>query len=137
MHSGKWDTETMLPVYRVIFDGHCPLCRKSVALLRLLDWLERLRTLDLHQDQDEIARFAPQLTHERMMQAMQLITPHGRVYAGFYALRRMARALPALWLVLPLMYLPGMSQLGPVLYRWVARRRYGLQPCDERGSCRR
>src|SRR5262249_15442322 len=30
----------------VLYDGQCPLCRRSVALLRRLDWLGRLAYAD-------------------------------------------------------------------------------------------
>jgi predicted DCC family thiol-disulfide oxidoreductase YuxK len=41
----------------------------------------------------------------------------------------------------PLMFLPGITWLGPRVYRWVARRRYALNrllgnPLCEDGTCK-
>jgi len=52
----------------------------------------------------------------------------GQVRRGFFAFRELARALPALWPVLPLLYFPSANRAGPWLYDLVARNR-GRQVC--------
>jgi predicted DCC family thiol-disulfide oxidoreductase YuxK len=88
----------------VLYDGRCPLCRRSVALLKRLDWLGRLRYAD------------------------------ARDPAALGAVRRLAWQLPALWPAAPLLYLPGVPQLGQRLYLWVAKNRFHLVPCHD-GEC--
>lgn len=124
-------------VHWLTFDGQCPICRRSVRLVRRLDWQGQIRSLDLHTQAEEISVRAAHLTHADLMEAMRLITPAGEVFAGFFALRRTARLLPLLWPLLPLLYLPGMSSLGPALYRCVARARYRISRCSPDDSCRR
>ncbi|MGH7540224.1 MAG: DCC1-like thiol-disulfide oxidoreductase family protein, partial [Gemmatimonadota bacterium] len=60
--------------------------------------------------------------------------PEGRVYRGFFAFRALARALPPLWPVLPLLHLPGVASLGVRVYDRVARAR-GRGACRA-GTCR-
>ena len=119
-----------------MYDGQCPFCRASVRLLVAMDWLRRIRPMDLHTQAAEVAARAVALTREQMMEAMRLITPRGRIYAGFFAVRRAAWLLPAMWALLPLLYLLGMSRCGPRAYRWIARHRYGFVGCGSRGACK-
>jgi predicted DCC family thiol-disulfide oxidoreductase YuxK len=114
---------------QVLYDGECPLCLKSVALLRRLDWLHRLCFVNARA-RDDLPRIDPPLDSDRLLQEMHLLSPQGRsVYHGFRAFRWMAWRLPPLWLLIPLLYLPGMASLGQRLYLWVARNRFRLVPC--------
>jgi predicted DCC family thiol-disulfide oxidoreductase YuxK len=65
---------------------------------------------------------------------MHVLTPKGRLYGGYAALRWLAWRLPLLLPIAPLLYLPGITQLGDRLYRWVARNRFKLVPCQH-GAC--
>jgi predicted DCC family thiol-disulfide oxidoreductase YuxK len=113
----------------VLFDGLCPFCLKSVALLKRLDWLHRLSFLSVREP-DALPARDPPLDPDRLLQEMHLLTPDGRdVHRGFAAFRWMAWRLPPLWPVLPLLYLPGMAALGQRAYLWVARNRFRLIPC--------
>jgi predicted DCC family thiol-disulfide oxidoreductase YuxK len=110
----------------VLYDGQCPLCLKSVAILRRLDWLRRLRYADARAPLPDAT---PALNPERLLQEMHLLTPGRRVYHGFAAFRWMAWRLPLLWAIAPLLYVPGVPWLGQRLYLWVARHRLQLVPC--------
>jgi predicted DCC family thiol-disulfide oxidoreductase YuxK len=114
---------------RVLYDGHCALCRKSVRLLRRLDWLGRPTYVDVR-DEIQLAGVDLGVEPERLLEEMHLI-PAGeaKIYHGFGALRWMAWRLPALWLIAPLLYLPGVPEAGQRLYLWVARNRFHLVPC--------
>ncbi len=69
------------------------------------------------------------------MEEMHLVTPkRDRLHHGFGAFRWMAWRLPLLWLVAPLLYLPGVPYLGQRVYLWIAKRRYRLVPCRD-GVC--
>ena len=118
----------------VLFDGMCPLCRKSVAILKRLDWLRRLSYHDAR-DFEHLPESAVPLEQERMLQEMHLVTPdRKKVYAGFHAFRWIAGRLPLLWAIWPLLFLPGVPWLGRRVYRWVAKNRYNLVPCHD-GAC--
>ena len=114
---------------QVLYDAQCPLCLKSVALLKRLDWLGRLTYVNARDREHLPASDAP-LDAARLLQEMHLLTPDGRrLYHGFAALRWIAWRLPLLWPVAPLLYIPGVPQLGQRLYLWIARNRFRLVPC--------
>lgn len=119
----------------VIFDGECPLCLKSVDQLKKLDWLGRL-TYANARDRANIPPSPVPLPQERLLEEMHLLTPDGqRVYHGFKAFRWMAWRLPLLWLLAPVLYLPGVPWLGQRIYLWIARNRFRLVPCHG-GVCK-
>jgi predicted DCC family thiol-disulfide oxidoreductase YuxK len=114
---------------QVLYDGQCPLCQKSVALLSRLDWLGVLRYINVR-DPDELAACDLPVELNRLLEEMHLLTPGGRqLYHGFRAFRWLAWRLPLLWCVAPLLYLPGIPTLGQRAYLWVARNRFRLVPC--------
>jgi predicted DCC family thiol-disulfide oxidoreductase YuxK len=118
---------------RVLFDGACAFCQKSVAMLRKLDWRHRLDYVDFRREDD------PRLTgvdvpRERLAEEMHVVTPYGALYHGFAALRWLAWRLPLLWPIAPLLYIPGVPWLGQKLYLWIARNRFDLVPCKH-GAC--
>src|SRR4051812_3826509 len=95
----------------VLYDGQCALCQRSVRILKRLDWLGRLRYADARDPANVPPTRAP-LDPARLLEEMHVVTPDGRVAHGFAAFRRIAWRLPALWLVAPLLYLPGVPWLG-------------------------
>lgn len=113
---------------QVLYDGQCAFCRKSVELLRRLDWSGKLSYVDARAAGSLAAE--KDLPPERLLEEMHLLSPDGRaVYHGFGAFRWMAWRLPLLWPVAPFLYLPGVPALGQRIYLWVARNRFQLVPC--------
>jgi predicted DCC family thiol-disulfide oxidoreductase YuxK len=71
-----------------------------------------------------------------LIEEMHVVTPYGQhAYAGFRAFRWIAWRLPLTMLVAPLLYVPGVPWLGNKVYRWVAKHRFQLVPCDD-GGCK-
>jgi len=119
----------------VLYDGDCPFCRKSVAILKRLDWLDRLHGQNAR-DTDRLPPSREPLELPRMLEEMHVVTPdRTRALAGFRAFRWMAWRLPPTVVLAPFLYLPGVLWLGNRVYRWVAKNRYSLVPCDD-GGCR-
>jgi predicted DCC family thiol-disulfide oxidoreductase YuxK len=120
----------------VLYDGQCALCRRSIDILRWLDWLGRLTYTDARSAPGTAADY-PRLSAERLLEEMHLILPSGaKVMHGFQAFRWMAWRLPPLWPLAPFLYLPGMSFVGQRVYLWIARHRFQLVPCHG-GVCTR
>jgi predicted DCC family thiol-disulfide oxidoreductase YuxK len=119
--------------WRVYYDTFCPFCRRSRRMLEELDLGGRLIFRDIH-DRAMMQAEAPGVSYTRALREMIVVSPDGTVTGGFDGFRSIARTLPALWLVLPLMYLPGAAWLGRRAYRWVAKRRFRLVRCDN-GVC--
>ena len=118
----------------VLYDGQCPLCQKSVQILKRLDWLDRLRFQDAR-DYKHLPESKIPLDPQRLLEEMHLLTPdRSQAPSGFRAFRWIAWRLPALWLIAPWLMLPGVPWLGQRVYLWIARRRYQLVPCSD-GAC--
>ena len=118
----------------VLYDGQCPLCQRSVAVLKRLDWRKRLAFQDAR-DREHLPESQVPLDPERLLQEMHVLTPdRKRVYAGFRAFRWMAARLPLLWALVPFLYLPGVPWLGQKIYLCVAKNRFKLVPCHD-GVC--
>jgi predicted DCC family thiol-disulfide oxidoreductase YuxK len=118
---------------RLLYDGMCPLCRRSVAVLQKLDWL---RTIDYRSAREpaNVPATDPPLEPARLLEEMHLVTTQDHVYHGFGAFRWMAWRLPLLWLVAPFLYVPGVPWIGQKIYLWIARNRFQLVPCKD-GVC--
>lgn len=119
----------------LLFDGECPLCQRSVAILKKLDWLGRLAYHN-GRDLDGIPPHTVPLDPDKLVQEMHLLTPdRTKAPAGYSAFRWIAWRLPLTVLFAPLMYVPGIPWIGNRIYRWVAKNRMNLVPCHD-GQCR-
>jgi predicted DCC family thiol-disulfide oxidoreductase YuxK len=120
----------------VIFDGHCRICQGQIQRLARWDRGGRLAFLSLHDP--EVRRRYPDLTHEQLMADMYVVDPQGKSHRGAAAFRYLSTQLPRLWILAPLLHLPGTLPLWQFCYRQVANRRYRFgttQKCDG-DSCR-
>jgi predicted DCC family thiol-disulfide oxidoreductase YuxK len=78
----------------------------------------------------------PGLTHEACLQAMQLVTPDGRIFSGFEAGVQALATRPVLGRLVSLYYLPGLRRLLDRVYRIVAANRYRIMGrALARGGC--
>ena len=119
----------------IVYDGHCTFCTAQVRRLARWDRRGRLSFLSLH-DPEVAARY-PDLSHNALMQDMYLIDTRGRRYRGAEAFRYLSRRIKRLWLLAPLMHIPGSLPLWQRVYRMIARRRYkisGRSDCND-GAC--
>jgi predicted DCC family thiol-disulfide oxidoreductase YuxK len=118
----------------VLFDGNCPLCQRSIRLLKRLDWLKKFHYQNCREIEN-LPRCEVPLIPNRLLEQMHLVTPNRkRSFAGFAAFRWLAWRMPLTWGIVPLLYLPGARWLGNKIYSWVARNRYNLVPCKD-GVC--
>lgn len=110
--------------WTVLYDGGCGLCQRTVATLRELDLLRRVEFRDVLADWPEIQRRHPALRQDSCLDVMHAVSSDGTVTTGFYAYRALAWVIPLGWLVLPLLYLPGVPAIGNRVYAAVAARRH-------------
>ena len=118
----------------LLYDGACPLCQRSVAILKKLDWLQKIHYQNARLVAD-LPQTDPPLVPSRLLEEMQLLPRAGHpLYHGYGAFRWLAWRLPPLWLLAPFLYIPGMPWLGNKIYLWIARNRFKLVVCKE-GVC--
>jgi predicted DCC family thiol-disulfide oxidoreductase YuxK len=103
---------------RVLYDGVCPRCRASIALICAGDPARLIEPLDLNAV--EVATIHPSLTKERCVESMHLVHASGRVESGFDAVVRIASWTPTLALPALVRFVPGVSRLGRVAYNRIA-----------------
>ncbi|MGH2413284.1 MAG: DCC1-like thiol-disulfide oxidoreductase family protein, partial [Microcystaceae cyanobacterium] len=129
----RWIAAREEPI-QVLYDGFCPFCQRTIRLLDCFDIFERLQFIDFRQlnlaDYNE--KYNLSLTQSELEAEMYVIS-RGRAYVGFYGYRVIARVLPIFWLLVPWLYLPGISSLGKRIYRKIAQNRFNLIQCDS--SC--
>jgi predicted DCC family thiol-disulfide oxidoreductase YuxK len=106
----------------VVYDGLCTFCIRSLRVARALDVRNKLEFYDANERQQVLAAF-PSLTSVDLDAAMYAVDNRGRVYAGFYAFRRIAWTTPLAWWLLPVLYFPGVSVVGVKAYALIAENR--------------
>lgn len=107
---------------KIIYDGGCPLCIRTVRILKLLDWLANLGYEDL-MNWEKLSAGYPTLTLEKCLQEMHVISPRGEIASGFFGFRKICAHLVLGWLILPFLYLPGVPTLGHYFYLKIAKNR--------------
>jgi predicted DCC family thiol-disulfide oxidoreductase YuxK len=114
----------------VLYDGFCPLCRRTVRVLRGVDLFERLHFTDFRRL--DLAGYSAghgfDLRPEALEEEMCVIS-RGRVYQGFRGYRVIALAVPLFWPIAPWLFLPGVSALGALVYRRIATNRFRPLKC--------
>ncbi|MFO0937396.1 MAG: DUF393 domain-containing protein [Gemmataceae bacterium] len=80
----------------VLFDGSCPLCQRSVAMLKKLDWFHALQFQNAR-DVKNLPASHVELNPKKLLDEMHVLTPdRKRAPAGFRAFRWIAWRLPLL-----------------------------------------
>jgi predicted DCC family thiol-disulfide oxidoreductase YuxK len=120
--SGQWirrqATGPSRPALKVLYDGACPRCRASMALITAADPDHVLEPIDL--TAVEVNKVHASLTPEDCMRSMHAVSDSGRITAGFDAVRTVASRLPLFWPLALIGYLPGVAWVGRRLYNWIA-----------------
>ena len=118
---------TRLPV---LFDGGCPMCRRTARIIRALDWNDRLQFVDA-MNAEARGFFAPLLTEAEVMVEMYVIDQRGRLHGGYEGFLQISRVVPLMWPFGLIGRLPGVRQLGHAVYRVVARNRVRRGRCTD------
>jgi predicted DCC family thiol-disulfide oxidoreductase YuxK len=116
--------------YTVLYDGGCPMCRRTVRVLRRLDWLHRLTFVDAT-DTGVRERVAPGLTEAEVLVEMYVIDERGRLHGGFEGYLQISRVVPLMWPFGLIGRLPGFRQLGHAVYRVIAANRVRRGRCTD------
>ena len=123
----------------MVFDGECDFCKSSLLIVRFLDVYRQITFVDSH---NEEALAWTGVRFEDAEEAAYAVRPDGTQFAGFDAFRQMAWQLPATVLIAPLLYVPGVPQVGRRVYAWVKDNRsrlpvaprYKVKPVEARES---
>lgn len=101
------------------YDGQCGMCRRSIRIIRALDWLHRLAYADSTTLPDDVLP----VSRDTSLIGIPMRTRGGRTLLGFPAVRRALAQTPVGVVPGLLLYVPGINHLGHLMYRRVATRR--------------
>jgi predicted DCC family thiol-disulfide oxidoreductase YuxK len=123
-------------LFKVLFDGECPVCRGEADLLRWLDGGKgRLVLEDISSPCFNPARYGRTLNE--LMAQIHGVLPDGRLVTGLAVFRRAYSAVGLAWLTAPTGW-PILRRLAETVYASFARNRLFLtgrrRACDT--TCR-
>ncbi len=101
------------------YDGRCGLCQRSRRALTSLDWLGRLH----FEDMTQVPPSQLPVPMETAMLGMPMRTRDGRALVGLPAVRRALLQTPLGCLPAFILYIPGISHLSRMVYRYIATHR--------------
>lgn len=131
--SGSWlrglVSGRVQPAGRVLYDGACPRCRASMALVAAADPDRVVEPVDL--TAVEVATIHPDLTRAACLRSMHLVRSDGRIKVGYDAVMTLARWLPLFGPIGILGSLPGVAWLGRRAYNSLAASRPRDVPCTD------
>ena len=106
----------------LIYDGECTLCQATK------DWIEKHAVPGqiefLPCQSEERKRRFPQIKEEVCLQAMQVISPDGQIFAGDKALPEILSRLRRWRWFVYIFRLPGIKFLSPHIYALVSKNRH-------------
>lgn len=106
----------------VFYDARCPLCSSVKAVIEKLDWFRRIQWVPIQEAEgnDDFSFLKGRDIYDRI----QMLSSKGRLYAGFYTVRKLLTVLPLTFPVSWIFYLPYMDKVLAPLYMWVSKNRY-------------
>jgi predicted DCC family thiol-disulfide oxidoreductase YuxK len=106
---------------RVLYDAECPLCRREIEMLRLLDrGRHRIDFEDISASEFSAERYG--LDQQMVVARIHAVLPGGSVIEGVEVFRRAYTAVGLNWLVVPTRW-PVLRDACEVAYRYFARNR--------------
>lgn len=108
----------------LIYDGNCPICRKTMAWIKENADEDTFEMLTCQSEQVE-KRF-PFIESEDCMNAMQLILPDGKHLVGEKAMPEILKRMNRYGSAARLFHLPGADLISRRFYRWFADNRYQI-----------
>jgi predicted DCC family thiol-disulfide oxidoreductase YuxK len=131
--SGAWLRELVTgvqqPALSVLYDGACPRCRASMALVLAADPDHVVHGIDL--TAVDVRTVHPSLTPEACVRSMHVVSRQGNVTTGFDAVRSLALRLPLFWVAGWIASIPGVASAGRLLYNRLAATRPRDVPCTD------
>lgn len=118
--------------YLLLYDEHCPICRRSVDFLMRQIGAARLRPLPL-QTPGVLARYG--INEDAALREIHVVDRSGKVIVGADGVLRALGALPLWRWIGVVQHIPPAMWASRHVYRFVASRRKRDQ-CDE-GVCHR
>ena len=121
--------------YFVIYDGDCGFCQSIVNLIKRFDWLRKLDFIPFQNEKTftDFNELTPEMCQKEIFLCKK--NKNGRKYfPGYDAFKMMTLFIPVTMLFSWFFFLPGVVQLGRVVYKIVAKNRHRIKFGDK--TCR-
>jgi predicted DCC family thiol-disulfide oxidoreductase YuxK len=115
------------PAGRVLYDGACPRCRASMAVLVAADPDQVIEPVDL--TAVDVGTLHPSLTPAACRRAMHLVRANGQVDLGFNAVRTLGLWIPFSSPLAIFGKFPGIALIGSAIYNALAANRSRDHSC--------
>ncbi|MDO6449181.1 thiol-disulfide oxidoreductase DCC family protein [Oceanobacillus profundus] len=106
----------------VFYDAECPLCSTVKIAVQKLDWFRRIHWIPVQVAEGSYKFHF--LKNRDIYDKIQMLSSKGRLYEGFYTVRKILTALPLTFPFSLLFYLPYIDRLLSPLYMWISKNRY-------------
>lgn len=128
-HLERW-TKVKTPVLNVFYDEGCPLCRRTVLIIRHFDIRDAIAFKGLQSHHEREPQLAG-IPRESLLADLFSIDSQGHMASGLDTYIRILRAMGYPYPIALLLNLPGIHGLAKRVYRRIADSRQ-RQSCDER-----
>lgn len=110
--------------FEMIYDGECGFCKRSMAWVLASDGLRQIGVRNYRTNP------SPMVASEKVDKALYLVTANQQAIPGFDAYQYAVLRVPALWWLVPIFYIPILSNLfGRPVYDWIAANRGVISQC--------
>ncbi len=114
---------------RVLYDGACPRCRASMAIVSAGDPDRLIEPVDL--TAVDVTKVHPSLSREACMRSMHLVTSKRKVKEGYDAVMAILGWTPLFWPISLVRFIPGVSVVGRKVYNRIAASRPRDVVCND------
>lgn len=111
--------------YSVIYDGDCGFCQATVNFVKKLDWLRKFDFIPFQME--GVFEKYDQINKERCKKELFLIKPNGKYYGGYDGFKIMSVYMPLTFLISWFFFLPGITQIGRMIYKIIAENRHKIR----------
>ena len=108
-------------VLLVFYDNWCPLCTRAKRIIEKADRRKALRFMPLRDEQLRALYRLDENGAERRLYSLDAAT--GEAFSGIGSIVEIARRVPVLRPLYPLLYLVQKLKVGDKIYDWLAHRR--------------
>ena len=113
----------------VVYDGDCGFCQATVSFIKTLDWLSKFDFIPFQEE--SILRKYTFLTEAMCQKEIILIKTSGKYYGGYDAFKIMSGSIPITFLLSWFFFLPGVTNLGIIIYQVIAKNRHRIKIGDK------
>ena len=124
--------EKQIGNYFVIYDGDCGFCQSTVNLIKRIDWLQKFKFVPF-QSEKTFKTFS-ELTPEMCQKEIFLVKVYEnkkKYFSGYDAFKMMMLFIPITMAFSWFFFLPGVVQLGRIVYKIVAKNRHRIKLGDK------